>query len=89
MADVRYREAMTILMLLVGAAATIATLFGYVAWRDRHGRRSIVESSIRRSALVQADEHAVQDRLLSDYPSARRAGSQVDHSPAVAFDFGT
>jgi hypothetical protein len=89
MADVRYREVMTILMFLVGAAAAIATLFGYVAWRDRHGRRSLVESSIRRGAAVQADQHAVQDRLLSNYPSSRRAGSHVDHGPPAVFDFGT
>jgi hypothetical protein len=80
---------MTISMLLVGVAAAIATLFGYIAWRDRRGRRSFVDSSIRRGALVQADEHAVQGRLLANIRASRRAGSDVDDGPDVAFDFGS
>jgi hypothetical protein len=85
MVEVRYRGVMTMLMLLVGGAAAIATLFGYIAWRDRHGRRSFVESaSIRRGAPVHIDEHAVHDRLLPKYYSSHRAGSVVD-----AFDAGS
>jgi hypothetical protein len=54
---------MTLLILMVGIAAMIATVVGYVAWRDRHRRGSFVDPSISRDALVQADQQAVRGRL--------------------------
>jgi hypothetical protein len=58
MADVRYREVMTILIFLVGVAAAIATFAGYVAWRDRRGRESSADPSISRDALARRERHA-------------------------------
>ena len=54
---------MTFLILMVGIAAAIATVVGYVARRDRRTRRLFVDPSISRGALVQADRQAVQGRL--------------------------
>jgi hypothetical protein len=57
---------MTLLIFAVGFAAAIATVTGYVAWRDRGRRGSFVDPSISRDALIQADRQAVQGRLASE-----------------------
>lgn len=63
MAGAHYGEVMTLLILMVGIAAAIAMVVGYVAWRDRRTRGSFVDPSVSRDALVQADRQAVQARL--------------------------
>jgi hypothetical protein len=57
---------MTFLIFMAGFAAAIAAIVGYVAWRDRRGRRSFVDPSISRDALARADRQAVQGRLASE-----------------------
>lgn len=66
MAGTRYCEVMTLLIFLVGIAALIAMVVGYVAWRDRRRRGSFVDPAISRDALVRADRQAVQGRLASE-----------------------
>ena len=69
---------MTILILFAGIAAAIATVVGYVAWRDRRGRGSFVDPSVSRAALVQADRGAVQGLLAhTDMP----VGGFLGHRP--------
>jgi hypothetical protein len=63
LADARYGEVMTILILLGGIVAAIATIVGYVVRRDRHGRGSFVDPSVSRDALVETNRQAVQGRL--------------------------
>lgn len=63
MAGVGYCEFVTVLLFMVGFAAMIATVVGYVAWRDRRHRGSFVDPSISRDALVQSDRQAVQGLL--------------------------
>jgi hypothetical protein len=54
---------MTVLIVLVVFATLIAMVVGYVAWRDRHSRRSFVDPSVSRDALIEADRQNVQGRL--------------------------
>jgi hypothetical protein len=72
---------MTSLILLTGLAAAIATVVGYVVWRDRRGRGSFVDPSISRVALAQADQQAVQGLVAHRFMPVggsvgHRAGSQ-------------
>jgi uncharacterized iron-regulated membrane protein len=67
-ANARYCEIMTILIILVAIAAAIATLAGFVAWRDRRGRRSFVDPSVRRDAVAQAHREAIERCILGDLP---------------------
>jgi hypothetical protein len=62
-AGARYGEVMTILILLGGIVAAIATIVGYVVRRDRRGRASFVDPSVSRDALVETNRQAVQGRL--------------------------
>jgi uncharacterized iron-regulated membrane protein len=62
-AATRYFGVMTLLILILGMAAAMATVVACVAWRDRRTRGSFVDPSISRGALVQADRQAVQGRL--------------------------
>jgi uncharacterized iron-regulated membrane protein len=57
---------MTILIFLVGLAAMVGTLVGWVVWRDRRRRGSFVDPSISREALTQAERQAVQGRIAAD-----------------------
>lgn len=65
MASARYREGMTVLIPIGVFAALITTVVLYVVWRDRRSRRSFVDPSVSRAALVQADRQKVQGLLAS------------------------
>ncbi|MEV6487566.1 hypothetical protein AB0M20_02840 [Actinoplanes sp. NPDC051633] len=71
---------MTLLIFMIGAAAAMAAIVGYVAWRDRRGQGSFVDPSISRSALVQAQWQAVLPRMAPDALVVKlvdpRSGSQ-------------
>ncbi len=61
--DASYGEAMTILILLAGLAAVVATVTGYVAWRERRTGRSFIDPSASRDALAQVHQQAVRGRI--------------------------
>ena len=63
MAGARYREGMTVLIVLAVFAVPIAAVVGFVAWRDRRTARVFVDPSVSRDALVQADRQGVQGRM--------------------------
>ena len=66
MAGRGYGEAMTILVLLAGLAATIAAVAGYVTWRGRRGvRGSYLHPAVSRQALNEADRQGVQGRVAA------------------------
>jgi hypothetical protein len=77
---------MTLMVFLAGIAAAIASVAGYVTWRDRRGRGSFVDPSVSRDALVQADRQAVQGRLayaempVTDFLPLGRDFSQANRS---------
>lgn len=57
---------MTILIFLVGLAAVVGMLVGWVVWRDRRRRGSFVDPTTSRKALAQAERQAVQGRIAAD-----------------------
>jgi Flp pilus assembly protein CpaB len=82
-AGITYREVMTLLILFAAIAAAIATVVGYVNWRDQRAWGSFVDPSISRTALVQADRQGVQGLIVAatDLPApdtlGHRSGSHA------------
>lgn len=56
------------MVLLAGLAAVIAAVAGYVAWRGRHGRGSILHPSISRNALIEAERQSNHARSRDKPP---------------------
>jgi hypothetical protein len=73
-------EVMTVLILLAGLTATVATVVGYVAWRERRTGRSFIDPSVSREALTQVHLQAVRGRLAE---ADMLAINLVEHSPGT------
>ncbi len=52
-----------ILILLAGLAAAVATVAGYVVWRERRTGSSFIDPSVNRDAYAQAHSQAVRGRI--------------------------
>jgi hypothetical protein len=68
-----YCQLMAFLVIIIPFAAVVGVIVGYVALRDRRTRRSFVDPSISRDALIRADRQAVDARNAS--PTSGAAGT--------------